>query len=279
MKMKSASSWIVLLGVLAGCGKETATEPSARLDGENGEARKIVVGVTNVFPGVSFVDDNGQLTGFDIELAKELDRRLPEYEFEFVPQPFGNLLLGLETGKIDFVAQLMNRNPEREAKYLFSAEPYSYFMTKVAVGLDNDTIRSIDDLRGRKLYLGSSTSNNAYYIEDYNNRQERKIEVMYGNGAAHDLVELIRTKRIDATLQTDFSVRFETDEEGNQALKLVGEPLFEGGVHYVLRQGEDELAAKLDEAVRAAKADGTIAKLNIEWLGQDFTKSLKELGK
>ncbi|WP_369827023.1 substrate-binding periplasmic protein [Cohnella sp. CIP 111063] len=111
-----------------------------------------------------------------------------------------------------------------------------------------------------------------------NNRQERKIEVMYGNGAAHDLVELIRTKRVDATLQTDFSVRFETDEEGNQALKLVGEPLFEGGVHYVLRKEEDELAAKLDEAVRAAKADGTIAKLSMEWFGQDFTKSLQELG-
>ncbi|OXS60911.1 hypothetical protein B1A99_05095 [Cohnella sp. CIP 111063] len=101
---------------------------------------------------------------------------------------------------------------------------------------------------------------------------------MYGNGAAHDLVELIRTKRVDATLQTDFSVRFETDEEGNQALKLVGEPLFEGGVHYVLRKEEDELAAKLDEAVRAAKADGTIAKLSMEWFGQDFTKSLQELG-
>lgn len=168
----------------------------------------------------------------------------------------------------------MNKNPEREKKFLFSGEPYSYFMTKVAVDLNNDSIHSIEDLRGKKLFIGSSTSNNAYFIEEYNKKQEKKIEVTYGNGAAHDLVQLLQTKRVDATLQTDFSIRFETDKDGKQALKLVGEPLFEGGVQYVLRKDNKELADKLDEAVLSAKADGTIAKLSIEWLGQDFTKSL-----
>lgn len=244
--------------------------------GNESRAKKVIIGTTNVFPGVSFLDEKGNLTGFDVELSKELDKRLPEYEFEIQTMDFGNLLLSLESKKIDMVMGMMSKNEEREKKYLFNKEPYVYFFTRVAVAQANDAIRSIEDLHGKKLYIGSSTSNNANYIQSYNKEHGDPIDIVYGNGGANDLVQLIRTGRVDATLQTDFSVRFETDADGNQALKLVGEPLLADSVHYVLHKDSQELADKLDEALRAVKKDGTLAKLSMEWLGQDFTTSLEE---
>ncbi|MDT3425888.1 L-cystine transport system substrate-binding protein [Paenibacillus forsythiae] len=257
-------------------GASAAVSPTAAAASPTYKVQKIVVGTTSVFPNVSFIDANGKLTGFDVELVKELDKRLPQYEFEIQPLEFSSLLLSLETKKIDFIAQIMNKNPEREAKFLFTKEPYSYFKTKVAVEVGNDQIHSLDDLRGKKLYIGSSTSNNAYFIEEYNKKQDKKVEVVYGNGGANDLVNLLRTKRVDATLQNDFSYHFEKDADGKEALKLVGDPLFENGVYYVLRKDSQELSDKLDEAIKAVKADGTLSKLSIQWLGQDYTKSLKE---
>ena len=244
--------------------------------GSGAKTKKVIVGTVNVFPGVAFLDETGNLTGFDVELAKELDKRLPEFEFEIQTMDFGNLLLSLEAGKIDFVMSIMSKNEEREKKYLFNKEPYAYFFTRVAVDIANDTIRSIEDLRGKKLFIGSATSSNASFIQAYNEEHGNPIEIVYGSGGANDLVQLIRTGRVDATLQTDFSVRFETDADGNPALKLVGEPLIADTVHYVLRKDSQELADKLDEALRAVKEDGTLAKLSIEWLGQDFTIPLEE---
>jgi len=254
----------------------TVSACSSSNAGKASTAKKVIIGTTSVFPGVSFLDENGNLTGFDVELAKELDKRLPEYEFEIQTMEFGNLLLSLESKKIDFVMGMMSKNEEREKKYLFNKEPYVYFFTRIAVDKNNDTIHSIEDLHGKKLFIGSATSNNASFIQAYNQKHGNPIEIVYGSGGANDLVQLIRTGRVDATLQTDFSVRFETDEDGNPALKLVGEPLIADTVHYVLRKDSQELADKLDEALRAVKEDGTLAKLSVEWLGQDFTKSLEE---
>lgn len=45
------------------------------------------------FPKICFIDENGKLTGFDVELVREIDQRLEEYEFEFQTQEISNLLL------------------------------------------------------------------------------------------------------------------------------------------------------------------------------------------
>ena len=64
-----------------------------------------------------FLDDKGNLTGYDVELVRAIDEKLPEYKFEFKTMEFSNLLLSLETRKIDFIAHQMEVNSEREEKF------------------------------------------------------------------------------------------------------------------------------------------------------------------
>lgn len=259
-----------------GSASSTTTASSGSADAASSDGvRKIIVGTGTQFPNVCFIDENGKLTGYDVELVREIDKRLPDVEFEFKTMEFSNLLLSLETNKIDFVAHQMETNPEREEKYLFNKVPYSIFLNRVAVAKDNNTIKGLDDLKGKKVLTGA-TSNAAYLLNQYNKTHNNAIDVVYTSGAANDTVQQIVSGRVDATITTDFANRFNTDADGNVALKTVGEPLNESNVYFVFRKDEQPLADEIDKAITEIKADGTLKKLSEQWLGDDFTKTLAE---
>ncbi|OAB47562.1 transporter substrate-binding domain-containing protein [Paenibacillus antarcticus] len=278
MKKLAVISAVILLMVMStGCGSKNDGEVAQgdKTGGSSTEVKKILVGTGTQFPNVCFIDEDGKLTGFDVELVKEIDKLLPEYEFEFKTMNFDNLLLSLETNKIDFVAHQMEKNKEREEKFLFNKEPYSIFLSKVAVTKDNTTINSIEDLKGKKVLIGP-TSNQATFLKEYNATHDNALEIVYSSGEANDEVTLFENKRVDATLSTDFAIRDYLGTDGTPALKTVGEALIQSDVLFVLRKDGQELSDKLDEAVKTLKGNGTLAKLSVQWLGQDFTKSLAE---
>lgn len=277
---------VVWMLVLSGCasvsessggsaGGTSSASDSNNATASTGGVKKIIVGTGTAFPNVCFIDENGKLTGYDVELVREIDKRLPDVEFEFKTMEFSNLLLSLETNKIDFVAHQMETNPEREQKYLFNKVPYSIFLNRVAVAKDNNTIKGLDDLVGKKVLTGA-TSNAAYLLNEYNKTHNNGIDVVYSSGAANDTVQQIVSGRVDATITTDFANRFNTDADGNVALKTVGEPLNQSNVFFVFRKDEQPLADEIDQAITEIKADGTLKKLSEQWLGDDFTKTLEE---
>ncbi|GGD67341.1 transporter substrate-binding domain-containing protein [Paenibacillus nasutitermitis] len=259
----------------AGSGKSNNTAAgvsavdAARTDTTQ-EIKKIIVGTGTAFPKVCFLDENGKLTGFDVELVKEIDKRLPGYEFELQTMDFANLLLSLDTKKIDFVAHEMEKNPEREQKYLFNKEPYAHWKNKIVVAKDNDSIQSLDDLAGKKVLTGA-TSAQAQILENYNKDHDKKINIVYQNGAANDTVSQLTTGRVDATLAADFSLSL-IDPQGK--LKTVGEPLSDAEILFVFRKNDPDdqkLADAIDEAIKEIKSDGTLSILSTTWLGQDYT--------
>lgn len=279
--------WVaILMLVLSGCasvsessggsaGGTSSASDSNNATASTGSVKKIIVGTGTAFPNVCFIDENGKLTGYDVELVREIDKRLPDVEFEFKTMEFSNLLLSLETNKIDFVAHQMETNPEREQKYLFNKVPYSIFLNRVAVAKDNNTIKGLDDLVGKKVLTGA-TSNAAYLLNEYNKTHNNGIDVVYTSGAANDTVQQIVSGRVDATITTDFANRFNTDADGNVALKTVGEPLNQSNVFFVFRKDEQPLSDEIDKAITEIKADGTLKKLSEQWLGDDFTQTLEE---
>ncbi len=261
-----------LMLVASGCG--TGGEPAAQASGNTGESSgkvtKIVVGTGTGFPRVCFLDENGKLTGFDVELLRKIDELLPQYEFEFQTMDFSNLLLSLETNKIDLVAHVMEKNPEREQKYAFNSEPYAHWRNRIVVGKNNDSIQKLDDLAGKKV-LTSATSAEAQILENYNKDHDKKIDIVYQSGQANDTVNQIVSGRVDATIAADFVVPV---IDPQKQLKLVGDELSSDDVLYVFRKDdadEKALSDAIDGAVKELKTDGTLSKLSTEWLGSDVT--------
>ncbi|QKS48806.1 transporter substrate-binding domain-containing protein (plasmid) [Paenibacillus cellulosilyticus] len=266
---------LALVLVAAGCGssnKSESTSAAVSTDAaaSTGKVTKIVVGTGTGFPQVCFLDENGKLTGFDVELVREVDKRLPEYEFDLQTMEFSNLLLSLETKKIDFVAHEMEKNPEREEKYLFNSEPYAHWRNKIIVAKDNNAVNSLDDLVGKKV-LTSATSAEAQILENYNKDHDKKIDIVYSSGTTNDTVAQITSGRVDATIGADFTHKL---IDPQNKLKTVGDGLSEADILFVFRKDDPDskkLSDAIDGALKEIKADGTLGKLSEQWLGEDFT--------
>lgn len=249
---------------------ETATEAEGKsTETKSEEVQKIIVGTGTQFPNICFLDENGKLTGYDVELVREIDKKLSEYEFEFKTMDFSNLLLSLETNKIDFIAHQMEVNEEREEKFLFNKEPYNIFPLHVSVHKDNNEIKSIEDLKGKKAVV-SATSNSAVFLEKYNKENDAGINIVYSGQGSDDTNNQIKTGRADATITTPFAVNF-YNELADARQKVVGEPLLNSKVYFLLRKDETTLQSRIDEALIELKEEGVVSELSKKWLGADYT--------
>ncbi|MGE7695209.1 transporter substrate-binding domain-containing protein [Lysinibacillus sp. NPDC094177] len=271
--MKKLSCYLLLLLalLLTAC---TSSEKSEGDTSENNAAQggkgvqKIIVGTGTQFPNICFIDDKGNLTGYDVELVRAIDEKLPEYEFEFKTMEFSNLLLSLETRKIDFIAHQMEVNSEREEKFLFNKEPYNVFPLKVTVNAKNNSIQSIDDLKGKNVSV-SPTSNSAVFLEKYNKEHNLGANIVYSSGSV-DVHNQLATGRIDAIITTPFAVKYYNESNKAQE-KVVGDSLLNSKVYFLLNKDEVVLQERLDDAIRELKAEGVISKLSKKWLGDDYT--------
>lgn len=260
-------------GRSAGNGSQAGNEAQAAASptsADPAKVTKITVGTGTAFPQVCFIDENGKLTGFDVELLKEIDSRLPEYEFGFQTMDFSNLLLSLETKKIDLVAHVMEKNPEREQKYSFNKEAYAHWRNRIVVAKDNNTIQTLDDLKGKKVLTGA-TSAQAQILENYNKEHNNAINIVYQSGTANDTANQITTGRVDATLAADFVLPI---IDPQSQLKATGNELSSADILYVFRKDDadsQKLSNAIDGAIKELKTDGTLGKLSTEWLGADVT--------
>ncbi|GAA3407345.1 transporter substrate-binding domain-containing protein [Paenibacillus hodogayensis] len=281
-RLHALAALMTLALTASACGSGGQTAPSApaaataaaeAAGAAQQKAAKVVIGTSTTYPKVFYIDEKGNLTGFDVELVKEIDKRLPDYEFELQAMDFTNLLLSLETRKIDVIAAQMLRTKEREQKYLFNKEPYTYRQTKIIVSKDNNSpIKTLDDLKGKKV-LTNATSAQAVLLENYNKAHDNALSIVYQSGAADDAVSQLASGRVDATLAADFTLSL-IDPQGK--LKSVGGALDSSEVLYVFRKddpAEQKLADAFDKALQAIRSDGTLTRLSERWLGADYTKS------
>lgn len=275
--MKFKKSFLLTLtlvtAIVAGAcsSQETSKTSKASSNTAKGETKvqKIIVGTGTQFPNVCFIDKNGKLTGYDVELVRKIDEKLPEYKFEFKTMEFSNLLISLETNKIDFIAHQMEVNEERQKKFLFNSEPYNIFPLHVTVKQDNNEINSIKDLKGKKVIV-SPTSNSAVFIEKYNKEHNAGIQIVYAGNGPDSTINQIKTGRADATITTPFSVDFLNKQVDAQE-KVVGEPLLNSKVYFLLRKDETPLQKRIDEALVELKKEGVVGELSKKWLGADYT--------
>jgi L-cystine transport system substrate-binding protein len=264
---------MILLAVLSlsvvlfvcSCGNETTTTTSQAV-----QERKIVVGTIGLIPNVTFTDDKGNLTGYDVEVIRAMANYVPGLKIEFQILDFPNLLLSLDSKKIDMAACLLEKNSDREANYLFPSESYLVMKDKLVVLDSNTTINSIEDMAGKTLLLSSGT-NEQVLAEEWNAAHGNVIKLTYTSSPTPEVIAQLKSGRADAAIYTDFDVR-NYNAQADAHWKTVGEPLKVAFCYQVVRKGDTELAALIDQALKAMKADGTLSKLSIQWLGDDFTK-------
>jgi L-cystine transport system substrate-binding protein len=259
---------IAITGALfAGCGQNSNSSAAS-----SSNVKKIIVGTGNSYKPYCYLDENNNPAGFDVEILKEVDKRLPQYEFEYETSEFKNVLISLDAKKIDIAAHEYEKNAEREAKYLYGKEGYVDYSLRIAVKKGRTDIKSLDDLKGKTVTV-SQGSNSAYLMEQYNKNNGNAVNLVYGSDDAVQYND-VETGRADAILLTKSDLNLRNQAYGDKLefakdSKVVNVSY----AYFIFDKDNTELQEAVDGALKSMKEDGTIVKLSKDILGDDYTKS------
>lgn len=261
----------VLIGTLAGCSNSSNKSGT-------GNVKTIIIGTMPNAPKTSYLDDKGNLTGFEVELLKEIDKRIPGYKFEFKTMEGASLFPALESKKVDLVTGNFRKSSARQAKYLYTSEPYNYTPYRIIVLKSNNTIKSLDDLKGKTVGVGQGSLQSTI-LHNYSKANGNNIKVVY---TGDDYISQLQTGRMDAIIFPDFGVAI-MNETANAGVKAVGDPVAskEGDgsdqdAYFIMRKDETQLQKEMDKAIKAVKKDGTLKKLDLTWFNTDYSQYIEQ---
>ena len=228
------------------------------------ERATIIIGLEGDWASWSFVDENDQLMGFDAEVARAIAAKLG-VEAEIIPGEWDGLFAGMDAGRYDIVVNGVEVTPERTEKYDF-ADPYAYIRTALIVRGDNETIKTFEDLKGKKT-ANSIASTYMNLAEDYG-------ATCYGVDTLDETLTMVLQGRVDATLNAIVSYTDYMAQHPDANLKVVATTEDASNVAIPMRKGDE--TASLLEAVNKAIAElheeGVISELSIKYFGEDISK-------
>jgi len=258
--------------LMTSCSSPSANAPAGTADANGSPAKIIKVGTMGTYSPFSYNDENGNLTGYDIEVLRLLQTKMTGYQFEFDQAPWDSLFAGLDSMKYDMLANEISWSPERDAKYLFTAKGYIYAQTKLVVNGDDNTHTSLADFKG--LTLGGLNGDAFTQImEDYNTANGNPFTINYYDGEYVDIFKDIDIGRIAGTVNDTIVVPDQAKTLGLN-IKCVGDVLEASPSYFVFRQDASgqEYKAAIDQAMDTAIADGSLSALSVQWFGDDYTQ-------
>ena len=224
----------------------------------------IIVGLEGDWAPWSYVDENDELTGYDVEVAKAIADKLG-VEIQIVPGEWDGLFAGMDAGRYDMVVNGVEVTEERADKYDFST-PYAYIRTALIVKGDNDSIKTFEDLKGKK------TANSI--ASTYMNLAESYGATCYGVSTLDETLTMVLQGRVDATLNAIVSFTDYMAQHPDSDLKVVATTEEASNVAIPMRKGDE--TASLREAVNKAidelREDGTLSELSTRFFGEDISK-------
>lgn len=212
----------------------------------------------------TFHNEDGDLTGYDIEVARAIAAELG-VEASFAEGEWDGLLAGLDSGRYDTMANGVSVTPEREEKYAFT-EPYAYNRI-VAITTGGSDIASMEDLDGRTTAntLGSS----------YATLAESHGATNTGVDDFNQTIQLLEQGRIDATLNDEVVFYDYMAQHPDADLKIAAENDEPTHVAFPLRREEatEGLRDAVNAAIETLRGDGALAELSNEFFGIDITEA------
>ena len=261
---------------LAACGQSTtndtdtaATDSTAAGGSELlqriNDGGTINVGTEGTYPPFTYHDESGKLTGYDVEVTRAVADKLG-VDVEFKETQWDAMLAGLDAKRFDMVAnQVSLTTPERLAKY-DKATAYSWSGAVVLAPTDDNRYSSWEGLKGLRT-AQSLSSNYGELAERYG------AEIVPVDGMAQ-AIQLVKQDRADFTMNDNLAVLdyLKKFPDANLEIKLKAPASEQRGSGLVLIKGNDEVVAKLDEAMAKLAADGTLTKLSEEFFGADISQ-------
>jgi len=216
------------------------------------------VATNGTYPPFSYVDDQGQLIGFDINLMNLIAEK-EGFKVEYVKVDLSPLLEGMAQGTYDAAISAISITEARQKDMLFS-EPYFISGHVITVGVMNNTITGKDSLSGKVVGVeeGSTSAADVSKMQDVTAKHYADFPVAFDD---------LMNGKIDAIVSDGTIASLHAANYPGQ-LKIVGEPFTQENYGIAVSKSKPELLEKINAGVAALKAEGMLDQLTQKWLPQ-----------
>jgi len=242
-------------------GSTTNTDESWSKVEKKGE---FVLGLDDSFPPMGFRDDNNEIVGFDIDVAKEVASRLG-VELKIQPINWNAKEQELNTGNIDCIWNGFTITEERKQNLLFS-EPYMNNQQVFVVKVDSAFSKK-EDFEGKKLAVQDGSSGSSALDEEADFKNKLGEVVLFDNYMAA-LMDLEKGG-VDVVLMDEVVARYYITL--GKPYKVLDEALATEEYGVGFRKNDNALMAKVQETLDAMAEDGKLAEIATKWFGEDIT--------
>ncbi|MEK4801231.1 transporter substrate-binding domain-containing protein [Oceanobacillus sp. FSL K6-0118] len=259
---------------LAACGGNDATssnegeeanngEETANTDGEASSNESELEDTYTVVSDTSFVPfefkgEDGEYTGFDIELMKAIAEEAG-FEINLETTNFDGVIPGLQTGQFDIAIAGISITEDRKQVIDYS-DPYYESGLQIGVAKDNDEIQSIEDLEGKIVATRMGSTSSQFIKDNIDGAESKEYEQL---DQAYLAVE---NGSADAILYDAPNVNYYINTTGEK-LKAVGELYQAEDYGIAVTKGKEELVTAINDALATLKENGTYDEIYETWFG------------
>lgn len=273
-----AAIGLASIAILAGCNSGEA----AKKETEDGvEIRTIKVAFDQTTKPISYIDDKGNPTGYDVEVMKLVDELLPEYEFEYVGTTSDDLLIGVEQGKYQVGVKNAFFTQERTEKFIFPKEFLGLSSTGLILKKENEAIKTLADFATKGYTLAPMAANNAQYtiIDEYNKENPtNKIQLQAGDAFTVDVVQWVNEGRVDGGVSLEGQFKQQVLAEDGPYYNLKDEVVYNEFAVIktwpLFNKKEQEFADAYDQAIAQLKEQKKTSEISKEFYGRDLFEVL-----
>lgn len=240
---------------------------------DNGVVVDVVV---NDYPPFGFINDKNELDGFDVDVAKAFADKLG-VKLKLETPGWETIISGKWAGRWDIAISSATPTEERAKVVNFPVIYYSVPAVLV-VNKDEQTIKSIADISGKRIGVGTGSSYEAYINRNFVIPGKPAIAFPFNEVQAVPGDETVNFQnlalgagvRLDAIVASLGTAQGQID--ATQKLKVLGDPLFAEPNAVVTDKGDPEWDAEVKRVITELKADGTLARISEKWFSVDITK-------
>src|SRR4051794_7063323 len=260
--------------VLSACGKDDADKDKKKSDNKTAEKADndllktikdkgtFLIGTEGTYPPFTFHDTSGNLTGFDVDLATEVAKRIG-VKPEFKETQWDAMFAGLDAKRFDMIANEVGIRPDRQKKYDFS-DPYITSAGVLIAHKDNDKVKTFEDIKGLNA-AQSMTSNYADMAKKYGAK-------IVGVDGFQQAVELLAQKRVDVTINDKLSYLDYKKQKPDAPIKIAATANDASSSGFMFRKNSDKLVDEVNKTLKEMVDDGTYKKISEKWFGEDVLK-------
>ncbi len=266
MKKRLISLLLITLMIFSftACQKNSSGDNSLKYIKDNG---KFIVGLDDTFAPMGFTDDNGDIIGFDVDLARAVSEKLG-VELVLQPIKWEAKEQELVTKNIDCIWNGLSVTPERKENMTMSK---SYMTNDISLVVKSDsTIATMADMKGLKLAVQGGSSAEEALNDDANKAFRESLGQVNPFDKYDTALMDMETGNSDAVLMDTVMANYMITTLGKD-YKVLAESLLPDEYAVGFRKGDVELCTAVEKALSELKAEGTVAEISTKWFGTDIT--------